>query len=165
MAQTGYWKAPFQRGKERGALAPSENRGAGGDGQTTGTPTLRHEVGEEESSRDIFGLRRRRETPSRPARAAIPGRSAKPTSIRRKSKNPAICRKMKSNAPGAGCLIWTFRVPRTPKRSKSKSEPIENPSRYVVFARYTDRSSSFRTTTWITSCLRSMCPWTSQAEP
>ncbi len=69
--QAGYWKAQLQRSKEREALAPTENRGAGGEGQTTGTPTLRQEVGEEESFRDLFGLRRRRETPSRPAGAGF----------------------------------------------------------------------------------------------
>ncbi|MFW6170421.1 MAG: hypothetical protein ACODAD_08025 [Planctomycetota bacterium] len=36
---------------------------------------------------------------------------------------------------------------------------------YVVFARCIDRSSSFRATTWITSCFRSIRPSTSQAEP
>ncbi len=41
---------PAQQGA--GSQTPRENRGAGGEGQTTGTPTFRQEVGEEESFLD-----------------------------------------------------------------------------------------------------------------
>ena len=108
--QANYWKAQFQRSKEREAKLQQQIRELQAESQTTETSALRQEVGEEKPFRDILVLRRRQwKTPSRPATRQSPRRSgeAHERSAHHR-RSPRSARRPKAMSPAAACPIESF---------------------------------------------------------